>query len=108
MPPTAHTESLGTSAIPRARASARWPPVRLSEVSAFALGERSARLVEPSQTSLLPAWAGTAAERTPRRMSDVRMSGALVEEVGGQEALEHDRLLAGRGRRRDDRRVAER
>ena len=39
---------------------------------------------------------------------DARMSGPLVEEVGGEEAGEHERVVARRGRRRDDRRVTER
>src|ERR1700730_18588428 len=78
------------------------PPTSESPVSASAEPERSETVEEPAEISLSLAYA-VADNNTSNRIA--RMSVLLVENVGEQEAIDHDCLIAGRARRRDARRV---
>src|SRR5262245_4264747 len=87
--PVSQVSSRGISDTSSRRAYDTMPPLIEESVTAFALFERSARNCEPVVTSsLLSACAAVVANARSTRVSVVRMSGLLVEEVHGEEAGE--------------------
>src|SRR5213078_3626392 len=104
-PASAHKLRPGSgppSRMPRSRAAPRVMPARLSAVRALALDERSARAVPPNDSSLGVGSACAGAPVAARAKASAgrwRMSVVLVEQVGGEETGQHDRVAARGGGR---------